>query len=408
MRSRWLWSLALVGAVSLASGAETCDAIAGRAYLATAHGAPYLADAPLQLGLFWEKNGNEYVGWVPVFKGRLYGHTRSGDALRLEFSQNGKVLGTARVGLKGIDPPEGPEFNVRSDDYAEDWEYRASGKDQMLSAFGTITVTFRYYDDNTEKERELGVRTLNVVKLADFDTAVKKYRWKPGVRYDDLLGQSYVWMRPPGTTSGVGKLYLYGWINRSEEYLKDLSYRIEVNGERLDLPRGVVGSGAESISAFEQEQVLYDKASLRTSNADETHLIWFKPYLLWGPKNDSPMKDAVYLIDHPGDWVVKIREAGETIRELRFKVDPQGLVVQHPESDPNLAGHLALGPMRAFVETYFPNPVTWDDRFQPAALKLGGPYGRPWVSAEAKAMVEALPPAKLGAVAFPATKPPTP
>jgi hypothetical protein len=112
----------------------------------------------------------------------------------------------------------------------------------------------------------------------------------------------------------------------------------------------------------------------------------------------------MYMADHPGKWSLKIRIAGEVVRELRFSVLNNGQIQPHPEQNSAAPGFLNLGPGRFFAETYFSNPNTFDVRFNPDAIREGILYGRPWTSTEVRdGMLKILPPKKPGKLPFPQT-----
>lgn len=365
-------------------------------YLDAANQAPSLADAPLEI-IAWSETKhiggfNKHIGWTPRISGRILGHTRNGDAVFIEFSQNGKLLKKFRVGLRGITPA--------ANAYLEDFNFSGDSEKDLISEVGNFDVAFSYYDDNTEETRLLAKRKFTAINLVYYDDSQNK--WKFGYLCDDLQGFSYLFERPANDSYRV---WFYSWIALNDDnQLKDITYRIEVNGTRIDLPADFAAFGNHTeITGLEQEERFFLKAEKNVVNHNyKMNLITFRPYLCWGPKPNNPMENTVYMIDHPGKWVVKIRVGGEVMRELRFTVGPDGVVLPHPEQDPGKAGFMNLGPYRIFCETYFPNPITLDWRFNPDAIKAGTLYGRPWISDEVKnGMLPSLPAKKVGPMVFP-------
>lgn len=117
-----------------------------------------LADFPFEIQAL--KQGRiidgsyQYVGWTPVIRGRIVGRTQEGDEVMVALSQNGKLINILFAELKGTDGLSWYEdFEIRGDD------------DQVLSDFGNITATFKYYSNRDERTTPLGSRKFRVVKL---------------------------------------------------------------------------------------------------------------------------------------------------------------------------------------------------------------------------------------------------
>lgn len=365
-------------------------------YKATAAQAPTLADAPLEFKVVSQRkmiNGSyQYAGWTPVISGRMLGRTHRGDAVMVALSQDGRLIHTLRGGLKG----------TAGEAWYEDWEIRGDDTKDMLTAAGKITATFNYYNDTDEKTAPLTVRQFQVVKLVHYDEG--KNSWKYGALYDDLLGFSYIVQRQP-ENSAPGFVWVYTWMNlQHDSAIKDISYKLSVDGNPVPLDDAFdANQNHESIVSFDQQEEIFVKAKNdRVVNPHNVYLVVFRPKLLWGPKSSAPGPGWLWLADHPGKWILKIRIAGQVVRELRFTVLPNGEVALHPEQDRTKPGFLNLGPGRFFVETYFPNPNTFDLRFNPDAIRNGTLYGRPWISNEVTGgMVKLLPPKNPGVMPFP-------
>lgn len=365
-------------------------------YKATAAQPPTMADAPLEFQVISVRqmiNGAyQYVGWTPKITGRMLGRTGRGDAVLVELSQDGKMLATLRAGLKG----NGGER------WYEDWEIRGDEAKDILTAVGKVTATFKYFDDTAEKTGPLTVRQFQVVKTVYYDEG--KNNWKYGALYDDLLGFSYgVQRQPEGGAPGF--VWLYTWTNlQHDSAIKDISYKLSVDGNPVPLDDAFdANQNHESIVTLDQREEIFVKAKNdRVVNPHNVYLVVFRPKLLWGPKKNAPGPGWLWLADHPGKWILKIRIAGQVVRELHFTVLPNGEIALHPEQDKSKPGFLNLGPGRYFLETYFPNPNTFDLRFNPDAIRSGTLYGRPWISTEVTGgMVKLLPPKNPGMMPFP-------
>lgn len=366
-------------------------------YAAAAAATPSLADAPLEISLQNQHglvNGQpQWTGWTPILSGRIIGKSRSGDAVIVEIAQGGKPVHTLRAGLRG------------GGQWFEDWEIRGTEAKDLLTASGVLTLTYKYMSAADEQTRVLCTRQVEVLRLQEVED--RKPVWKWGIRYDDLPGFSYVNHRKPDG-GGWALLWIYCWLNpQHESVLRDITYGIEVNGQRLDVPDGFAANdNREAVTTFDQEEHVWLKAKNDIlTNKHTMCLVTFRPYLVWGPKRVPVDAKGIELIDHPGAWVLKIRVGGQLLRELHFTVDANGMILPHAEQDASKPGFMNLGPGRSFVETYFPNPVGIDQRFNPEAVRAGTLYGRPWISAEVKnGMLTALPPAKPGDPPFPYAK----
>ncbi len=366
-------------------------------YKAMAAQPPSMADAPLEFKAMSQRtmvNGvNQYVGWTPVFSGRILGRTNSGDAMTIELGQGGKVLRTLRAPLKGN----------RGETWFEDWDFRGDDVKDLLTAVGEFTATFKYVNDLAGTTSPLSVRKFRVLRLAAYDDG--KNVWKYGTNYDDLLGFSYLVERQPQSSQSP-PVWIYTWMNLPHDsVLKDITYRIEVDGKVVPPPEGFdAGQNHESITTFDQEETFFVKAANdRVVNKHNVYLVVFRPRLIWGSKAETVANaNWMWLVDHPGKWSLKIRVAGEVVRDLRFTVLSNGHIQRHTEQDAAVAGSLNLGPGRYFVETYFPDPNAFDVRFDPDAIREGMLFGRPWISREVKeGMLTALPPKNAGKIPFP-------
>ncbi len=364
-------------------------------YKATAAQPPSMADTPLEFQVISVRqmiNGAyQYVGWTPKISGRMLGRTSRGDAVVVELSQDAKPLHTLRASLNGT-----------GGRWYEDWEIRGDESKDILTAVGKVTATFKYFDDTAEKTGPLTVRQFQVVKTVYYDEG--KNNWKYGALYDDLLGFSYAVQRQPGSGEPPA-LWVYSWMNlQHDSAIKDISYKLSVDGNPVQLDDAFdANQNHESIVTLDQREEIFVMAKNdRVVNPHNVYLVVFRPKLLWGAKGQAAGPGWLWLADHPGKWIFKIRIAGQVVRELRFNVLANGEIALHPEQDKSKPGFMNLGPGRFFLETYFPNPNNFDLRFNPDAIRNGTLYRRPWISNEVTGgMVKLLPPKNPGAMPFP-------
>ncbi|HQZ96357.1 MAG TPA: hypothetical protein PLP21_08560 [Pyrinomonadaceae bacterium] len=392
--SRGLLSISVLSVIAFIGLAAGQDA---DPYKAAAAQAPTMADAPLEFKAMSQRNMvsgvNQYVGWTPIISGRILGRTNSGDAVTIELAQAGKSVRTFRAPLRGN----------RGETWFEDWDFRGDDTKDLMTAVGQFTATFKYVNDLAATTTPLAVRKFNVLRLVDYENS--KNVWKYGTDYGDLLGFSYLVERQQ-LSSQSPSVWIYTWMNLPHDsILKDITYRIEVDGKIVPPSDEFdAGQNHESITTFDQEEAFFVKAANdRVINKNNVYLVVFRPRLIWGPKSETAGNaNWMWLVDHPGKWSLKIRIAGEVVRDLRFTVLPNGHIQRHPEQDPATTGSLNLGPGRYFVETYFPNPNAFDGRFDADAIREGTLFGRPWTSREVKeGMLMALPPKNAGKIPFP-------
>ncbi len=339
---------------------------------------------------------NKYTGWLPVIKGRLYGPVKDGDAVKIELLKDGKPVRSYRVPLQPL--------TITEYEYFQDWELTNYEDKDPLSSEGEFGLVFKYVDFASEKERILAEKKITIVRAGSVDGFAGVHIWKYGIMCGELPAISYMFLKGQPSDSSR-PVFFFTWINRESDFIDDIKYKISVNGTPLEIPSDFSLSCNRKL-AIEQEEDMYDYQKMAViNNRYRLYLMEFGPKLYWGQKDElQSMGGWICMGEHPGDWSVKVYSQGKMIREFRFNVTSEGTVSLHPEQDPAKKGSLVLGPMRFFIETYFPNPNDFDDRFSPAEMKKDSFFGRPWISSEIQGMLNALPPEKPGAMPFPSTK----
>lgn len=348
-----------------------------------------LSAEPLTVAVWQGPDEDVYKNWVPIIHGRVLGATHNGDAIKVVISKGSQEIITLRKGFEG-----------NGENASEDFAFDAN-EENAINAFGELTFTFKFYNDQTESESVIGVRNVKVVRCAQHMGSFK-HVWKFGIISDDLAGSSSIWLNQEEDYS-LPRVWIYMWGNRENSNLTDVSVRVEVDSQRLTVPDDCFSIFGD-VDGLQQSEELYLRdapGNLVVNNYNLSRFRW-APKLYWGPRRTDVSEDYIALIDHPGAWVVKFRSEGKLMRELHFTVTPDGMIAQHPEQDQSKPGALNLGPMRFFCETYFGNPNEFDARFNPEAIKAGMMWGRPWISAEVRdGMLKRLPPAVRGARPFP-------
>lgn len=359
---------------------------------------PFMPDQPLSINvrnvLDTAPIPDKYTGWLPAIQGRLYGPVKDGDSLKIELLKDGKVVRGYRVPLNPV--------TVTEYEYFQDWQLPNYEDKDPVSSTGEFGLVFKYTDFATEKDRILGEKKINIIKAGAVDCYEGKHIWKYAIVCGELPAISYMFLRSEPNNSFRG-VFFYTWICRESDFIEDIKYKISVNGAPLELPSGTITCNKKL--SVEQEESMYDyKKMAIINNRYRFHLIEFGSRLCWGQKEETGVNDYLFMIDYPGDWSVKIYSAGKMIREFKFKVTPDGTIAIHPEQDPLKTEALILGPMRFFIETYYPNPNDFDERFYPEEMMKGSFFGRPWISNEIQGMLKALPPKKSGVMTFPSTQ----
>lgn len=383
---------AFVGILWMASGTH---AAWNDAQIAAGRQPVTMADEPFYVKI-WQSVDNssappKYPGWFPQMCCRTIGHTRRGDAVIIEFSKAGKLLQSYRVGLEGVNPEAG--------EWCEDVEPPVD-ESKLITADGEITVTVKYYDDQEEKERVIGVRKLKVVKVPDHQGS-GVHIWKYAILDEDVLGSNYVVMYQQDEVS-IPTFWLYFWGRRENSNLEDVSVKIEVDGKRLELANDFIINTGDACGLEQTEEMWLNND--RRDNIYNFYKFNVILKIYSGPKRENVADGGwIGLIDHPGNWVLKVREQGKLAREFRFTV-ADGQIVPHPEQDASKPGYLNLGPNRYYLDMRFPNPDEFDVALDPAAIRAGMLFGRPWISDEVKnGMLKDLPPEKKAPLPFPST-----
>ena len=337
---------------------------------------PYMGDDVLAINvrnIVDRSSGSPQFSWLPMVEGVLYGPAKDGDAIILEIHKDGKPVRSFRVDLKPLDI----WIDGMGSAYYQNWKIDPYDKeDKALTSAGDFTFVFKYVDFATEQERVLMERKITILKAGTCDVSTGKHAWKFAVSSDNLLGGNYVFMSP-GYGEDSGEIAFYTWTNREDSYLKNIKFKITVDGNPVTVPGNFAGN-PKNIRSVEQVEEMYDYAnSQRIVNKYNFYLMKFFTRLYWGPKNDNRSDGWVALIDHPGKWVVKVYLEGQMFREWRFTVNSQGMIEKHPEQDQSNPGALKFDPFKVFVNTYYPNPEDFDEQFDPAAIKAGSFYSRP-------------------------------
>lgn len=276
------------------------------------------------------------------------------DRVRIDWTQGGKVLGTAKCEVR----------NTESNDTVGLLGCQYSGK--PLKAKGPIEAQVIYEDDKDDKQYL--IRTFKA-EMKQWD----KVTWQ--IAADDLLYTAYV------THGNHGHDVDFGfWVANSGHF--DAQLRCSVNGKKLPDLTGNAQAG-DSLEA----DIIPAKGARQT---------W-----RWTPYTYSPEglhhgmrpagdKDAVYLGDHPGDWDCQLRKDGVAVRQFLFHVNDKGRIDPAPMQQARDAYPLA--PNVAVIDVRVPSGNGLDQRIKPDVLRKSRAFGMSWPSdPSVKTILGALP-----------------
>ena len=346
----------LVSVVACASTAAVAHA--GTApLLGTAHNPPlFIDESTTSVALVGQGDDGYWfnqTAWITNYK--------RGDRVRLDWTQKGKVLASAKCEYGSLSNSAGSLFRCK---------YNGT----PLKAVGAVDALLIYEDDADDKEY-----VLRTYKLAP--TLWSKGTWQ--LAADDVLGAAYVEHGAAGQQPQVA-LFRF-WIATSLDGL-DATLRCTVDGTKLADFRGSItanGTAAETLEA----DVMPAKGERKTWH---WQLAGFAPDdLHWGAKTQ---RGNNWLIDHPGAWDCQLRRNGGVIRQLLFTVNAKGMIESHPMQKAKNAAPLAAGV--ALIDIRLPAGAGFDQRIKTDVLKKSRGFGLPWPSDPSVAgILAALPPA---------------
>jgi hypothetical protein len=273
---------------------------------------------------------------------RVYGVGSSSDAIRVDWSQKGKVLGSKRCAIPG----DGALIDCRYD-----------GK--PLTASGAVTAEVFYLDDQTDSAYLLRTYQLTIATFPWGDK--KSYQ----VMGDDLIGTTYAWHDHGGRDSN-GRVDFYFWVASAPGEI-ETKLRCSVDGKKLpdismkNADLGVI-EGAEEVGG---EAVNYRWQSLMLQG------LWYGL-----PPEGSPGESDNFLGVHPGDWSCDLRWQGNVARQFRFHVTAEGRIAPHPAQASKDAPAVLDG--LSLIDTRIPTDSSLDQRINPDAIRAGMRYGQPW------------------------------
>jgi hypothetical protein len=315
----------------------------------------FVDEADLYVSLWNPAGGNG--GYKFRVSAHLFGVGSDADAVRVDWTQNGKTIASQRCPLR----VDGDQALITACDYAPK-------DDKWLTTTGKISANLVYVDDQDSKEYLLRKATVDV----------GTFYWQKKKLYqvvaDDLLGSAIAWHRT--TTDefhrGEHEVRFYFWAAKGVNV--DAKFRCAIDGKKEKDLDGQMGG--------DNDIEMDDDASGKVIHYHWTHVEAYSNKMFWGTRdevtkarNGAPAADALVLGEHPGLWECEIRQAGASVRTLRFKVDDKGRIEQPPAQAALDGAH--LHDSEALVEIDLPK-TPYDDRVRPDAIRASMPYGLPW------------------------------
>ncbi len=265
-------------------------------------------------------------------------------------------------------------------DYASDVCYDTA---QRLKLVGTVTVDAAYVDGATDavtplRSYQLLIKTATQIRGNLAPAASQQY-----VSWHGRLLENFL------VLGSQHRLEL--WVRYATPYETGIPSELDtalfcsVDGTLLPPPTfdWLSTSRARSL----EEQVIARTAEVAKASQNQYRKVsghvWRLP-ITWGPE-DQRFPGMWVLDDHPGQWACTWKHKGKPLRVFRFQV-AGGQVVPHAEQ----AAGLNLVDGMTLVDMTIPPDSLLDDAVVPDELKTGSFFGRPWATAEGKAMAAAV------------------
>lgn len=327
-------------------------------------------------------------GWSPVVAGQILADQRvmPGSAVRFTFSQGATRVGELRCSLP---PGHEPPATVDIDCTNPELRFRVTGD---------VRVEAAYIDGQTDAVTPLRSFSLHVGTIARTRNTIA---WIPDVTENFISQHDRLYdtvMHGPGDDisnfDGTGFAVINFWVSTADsEHEYEGDFRCSVDGQRLAPP-------ARLESAFEWGGLPVRRINLMASRPptapggvnpirEELRFtrVRIRLPITFASRGGPPARQQAWALeDHPGLWSCEWRNEGIVVRSFRFRV-ANGRLVPHPEQ----AAGYNLPDGAILVETVVPPDSPVDARTDPALVRRGSGYGRPWVTESARAVAAAVP-----------------
>ncbi|MBX7191282.1 MAG: hypothetical protein K1X94_04465 [Sandaracinaceae bacterium] len=327
------------------------------------------------------------AGFFPEVSARVWGAMPAQSALVFTYSRNGQQLARVRCTVDSYAYDHDPSFSHSLVEGCEDRDVRILGA-------GDLQVEIRAVDGQTDAETVLGTRTVSIQHVATVLGGVPPTAGadKYYVSHHDQIIDSVLFWHPEnqrpydhsymGSLSGdlVGMLFTHSATDSfSRSAYADMNVRCQVDGQPLTTASSPLPANVE-----QQRYQLFQRQYLPPGSPGGTAIEEWKDLQV---TVQMPFRRGDFAT-HPGHWVCDLRANGQNLRRWAWTVGADGLPQRHAEQT---EGGLALGPRAILVETTVFADGHLDQRTSPTEVQRGGFYGRPWVSALARAQAAAVP-----------------
>ncbi|MBL8677813.1 MAG: hypothetical protein JNK05_01510 [Myxococcales bacterium] len=319
---------------------------------------------------------------------RVFGTAPADSAFLLVFKQGGRELGRLRCTAYAPGFERDRAFSFLK---VEECRDRAV----QLRAVGTVNVEIRWVDGATDAESVLATRTMEVARVAHHwggdnlnplpDTYYLSHH---GRLLDSILAwtsftpnDSYANAYFDNGLTGTLMFMTFAFSAAEATYNRmssEASMRCQVNGQPFTVPNPLPANIADVRSLSVRRQF---RPNPRAIGGTEVEHIHFRYATVQLPFRSEQMRA------NPGRYTCDLRAEGRTIRRWAWTVGADGVPAQHAEQQ---AG-LYLGPRAILVDTTVPPDSTFDERTNPADVRAGGFFGRPWASEAMRTLAAATP-----------------
>ena len=328
------------------------------------------------------------VGWTLVAGARVYGTVGAHGAFHFVLKQGSRALGELRcdaTALRGASP------GVYTEACGSEERDVVHGP-MRLSAMGALTVEESFIDGATNHETALRTRHLEVLAATGVRNGNQPDATNYYVSHNDQLLSAVVMPVLKGTIVDAERDtptpstrgYLSFEASPTEpggELFENFSnqWRCRVGGQPVTLPE------TQAVAVNVRSVTVVHTHSSGEANPVREPVIYTR-YMLqmpvsWGSGRDLAPR-TLALEQTPGDWECDWRNNGQTLRTFRFVVGADGKFAAHAEE----SATLTFSPGAHLAEMVIPSAAPADQRVDPAALRAGAFYGRPWATDAGRAL----------------------